>query len=116
MTMLRGESEQQGLHQKGNVNPNSKLNVNFLPPSLDSDAIANTIKSFPMGRWGIPEPVKLGIIGDNQTIMIEDIEANNREMHKHETNKVLLVPAITISAPMPQPPKIAMEALKHLTR
>ncbi|CAA3005218.1 transcription factor TCP4-like [Olea europaea var. sylvestris] len=46
MTMLGSESEQQGLHQRGNVNPNPS----FLPPSLDSDAIADTIKSFfPMG-------------------------------------------------------------------
>nr|AQZ26682.1 teosinte branched 1 cycloidea and PCF transcription factor 4 [Fraxinus mandshurica] len=44
MTMLGGESEQQGLHQRGNVNSNP--NQSFLPPSLDSDAIANTIKSF----------------------------------------------------------------------
>ncbi|CAA2983878.1 WAT1-related At5g07050-like [Olea europaea subsp. europaea] len=60
----------------------------------------------------IPEPVKLGITGDNKTMMIEDIEANIIEMHKRETNKVLPVPAIVISAPMPQPPMIAMEAPK----
>ncbi|CAI9754787.1 unnamed protein product [Fraxinus pennsylvanica] len=64
----------------------------------------------------IPEPVKLGITGDNQTMMIEDIEANNTEMHKRETNEVLSVPAIAISAPMPQPPMIAMEAPKPLAR
>ncbi|KAK4439138.1 Transcription factor TCP4 [Sesamum alatum] len=50
MTMLGGEDEQQGLHQSGNVNIPNAQNSSFLPPSLDSDAIADTIKSFfPMG-------------------------------------------------------------------
>ncbi|KAL2465901.1 WAT1-related protein [Abeliophyllum distichum] len=60
----------------------------------------------------IPEPVKLGITGNNKTMMIEDIEANNVEIYKNETNKVMSVPAIAISAPMPQPPMIAMKAPK----
>ncbi|CAA2960250.1 WAT1-related At5g07050-like [Olea europaea subsp. europaea] len=60
----------------------------------------------------IPEPVKLGITGNNQPMMIEDIEANNIEIQRHETTKVLPFPAITISATMLQPPMIAMEALK----
>ncbi|CAA2953481.1 Hypothetical predicted protein [Olea europaea subsp. europaea] len=50
MRMLGGESEQQGLHQRETANPNSNLNASFLPSSLDSDVIADTIKSlFPMG-------------------------------------------------------------------
>ncbi|KAI3457393.1 hypothetical protein Pfo_014056 [Paulownia fortunei] len=46
MTMLGGENEQQALHQSGNANNHSAQNSSFLPPSLDSDAIADTIKSF----------------------------------------------------------------------
>ncbi|XP_011082737.1 transcription factor TCP4-like [Sesamum indicum] len=50
MTMLGGEDEQQRLQQSGNVNIPNAQNSSFLPPSLDSDAIADTIKSFfPMG-------------------------------------------------------------------
>ncbi|CAA2986060.1 WAT1-related At5g07050-like [Olea europaea subsp. europaea] len=63
-------------------------------------------------REEIPELVKLGITGNNQPMMIEDIEANNIEIQRHETMKLLPFPAITISAAMLQPPMIAMEALK----
>ncbi|PIN20878.1 hypothetical protein CDL12_06434 [Handroanthus impetiginosus] len=50
MTMVGGEEEQQNLHQGGNENNTNGQNSSFLPPSLDSDAIADTIKSFfPMG-------------------------------------------------------------------
>lgn len=45
MTMLRNENEQQSMHHNSGNSSSS-----FLPPSLDSDSIADTIKSFfPMG-------------------------------------------------------------------
>ncbi|KAI3466066.1 hypothetical protein Pfo_022729 [Paulownia fortunei] len=50
MTMLGGEDEQQALHQSGIANNSNPQISSFLPPSLDSDVIADTIKSFfPMG-------------------------------------------------------------------
>ncbi|KAL2501973.1 WAT1-related protein [Forsythia ovata] len=61
----------------------------------------------------IPEPVKLGGTRNNQnTMVIEDIEANNViEMKKNEDEKVY-VPTFAITAPMPVPPLISMEAPK----
>ncbi|KAI3444286.1 hypothetical protein Pfo_000951 [Paulownia fortunei] len=59
----------------------------------------------------ILDPVKGGT-GSNQNItMIEDIEANTVEVHRIEVNR-MSVPAVAISAPMPQPPMLAMEAPK----
>nr|AAO43102.1 mutant cincinnata [Antirrhinum majus] len=47
MMMSNEQQQQQGLHNNAVV---SNQDSNFLPPSLDSDAIADTIKSFfPMG-------------------------------------------------------------------
>ncbi|XP_073287213.1 transcription factor TCP4-like [Primulina huaijiensis] len=55
MTMLGSEDEQQSLHQRGNTNDPNAQSVSFLPPSLDSDSIADTIKSFfPMGASAQP--------------------------------------------------------------
>nr|QPP19122.1 teosinte branched 1 cycloidea and PCF transcription factor 3 [Fraxinus mandshurica] len=46
MTMLGNENGLQVLHQSSNADPNAS----FLPPSLDSDSITDTIKSFfPIG-------------------------------------------------------------------
>ncbi|KAL2480801.1 WAT1-related protein [Abeliophyllum distichum] len=61
----------------------------------------------------IPEPVKLGGTRNNQnTMVIEDIEANTViEMKKNEDEKVY-VPTLAISAPIPVPPMIDMEAPK----
>ncbi|KAL3534760.1 hypothetical protein ACH5RR_003221 [Cinchona calisaya] len=59
----------------------------------------------------IPEPVK-GASGNNQSVMaVDDIEANYVAMQKPEI-KEAAAPAIAISAPMPQPPMIALEAPK----
>ncbi|KAA8517335.1 hypothetical protein F0562_017616 [Nyssa sinensis] len=59
----------------------------------------------------IPEPDQ-GSGGNGQTMtMIEDIEANDVEMQKSEAIKQS-VPAVAISAPIPVPPMIAMEAPK----
>ncbi|XP_051151184.1 WAT1-related protein At5g07050-like [Andrographis paniculata] len=57
----------------------------------------------------IPEPVK---DGNNQcpTIM-EDIEANVVEDHSREDSR-MSVPAVAISAPIPQPPMLAFQAPK----
>ncbi|GFS33401.1 nodulin MtN21 /EamA-like transporter family protein [Actinidia rufa] len=65
----------------------------------------------------ILEPVKGGSGGNNQMVMIEDMndEANDIEMQKAETIKSSMsmsVPAIAIIAPIPQPPMIALEAPK----
>ncbi|PHT51661.1 hypothetical protein CQW23_06123 [Capsicum baccatum] len=57
MIMLRNESDTRVLHQNKsasssgeNANASASANASFLPPSLDSDAISDTIKSFfPMG-------------------------------------------------------------------
>ncbi|KAF7144541.1 hypothetical protein RHSIM_Rhsim04G0116900 [Rhododendron simsii] len=59
----------------------------------------------------IPEPVKHNG-GNNQMIMvIDDLEANDVEMQKSQVNKNF-VPSIAISAPMPQPPMLAVAAPK----
>uniref|UniRef100_A0A5B6YMU3 WAT1-related protein n=1 Tax=Davidia involucrata TaxID=16924 RepID=A0A5B6YMU3_DAVIN len=57
----------------------------------------------------ILEPVK-GSGGNGQNMM-EDIEANDIEMQKSEATKQSF-PAVAISAPIPQPPIIAMETPK----
>lgn len=55
MIMLGNESDTRVLHQNNSAsssgeNANANANSSFLPPSLDSDAISDTIKSFfPMG-------------------------------------------------------------------
>lgn len=50
MPMLGSENAHQGLHQTDSAANPSGNSSSFLPPSLDSDSIANTIKSFfPMG-------------------------------------------------------------------
>ncbi|KAL3632592.1 hypothetical protein CASFOL_025576 [Castilleja foliolosa] len=51
----------------------------------------------------------------NLSVMIEDIEANNQvEVHKNE-GKVMYVPAMAITAPMPQQlPMLALEAPKNI--
>ncbi|XP_073312628.1 transcription factor TCP4-like [Primulina huaijiensis] len=55
MTMLGSEDEQQRLLQRGNTNDPNAQSVSILPPSLDSDSIADTIKSFfPMGASAQP--------------------------------------------------------------
>ncbi|XP_058210758.1 WAT1-related protein At5g07050-like [Rhododendron vialii] len=59
----------------------------------------------------IPEPVKHNG-GNNQMIMIiDDLEANDVEMQKSQVNRNF-VPAIAISAPIPQPPMLAVAAPK----
>lgn len=59
----------------------------------------------------IPEPVKHNG-GNNQMIMvIDDLEANDIEMQKSQVNNNF-VPAIAISAPIPQPPMLAVAAPK----
>ncbi|PIN04068.1 hypothetical protein CDL12_02259 [Handroanthus impetiginosus] len=55
----------------------------------------------------IPEPVKTGTINNQNMSIIVDIEANCAEIHRSEPNTVL-----AISAPMPQPPMLAIEAPK----
>lgn len=61
----------------------------------------------------IPEVVKEG--GDHNNgrmaTVMEDIEANGIEMTKNETNREF-VPVLAISAPIPQPPMIAVETPK----
>jgi drug/metabolite transporter (DMT)-like permease len=60
----------------------------------------------------ILEPVK-GTGGNNQMIMIiDDIEANDVEMQKSQQMNKNFVPAVAISAPMPQPPMLAIEVPK----
>jgi hypothetical protein len=57
----------------------------------------------------IPEVVKCG--GENGRLAIvieEDIEANDIKMPKSEANKETM-PVLAISAPIPQPPMIAVE-------
>lgn len=60
-----------------------------------------------------PEAVKEG--GDHNkgrmATVMEDIEANGIEMPKNETNREF-VPVLAISAPIPQPPMIAVEIPK----
>ncbi|KAE9455864.1 hypothetical protein RHGRI_010713 [Rhododendron griersonianum] len=64
-----------------------------------------------MEAEAIPEPVKHNG-GNNQMIMvIDDLEANDVEMQKSQVNKNF-VPAIAISAPIPQPPMLAVAAPK----
>ena len=65
----------------------------------------------------ILEPVKGCSGGNNQMVMIEDMndEANDIEMQKAEIIKSSMsmsVPAVAIIAPIPQPPMIALEAPK----
>ncbi|KAK9987055.1 hypothetical protein SO802_032006 [Lithocarpus litseifolius] len=61
----------------------------------------------------IPEAVKKG--GDHNNgrmaTVMEDIEANKVEIPKNETNREI-VPVLAISAPIPQPPMIAVETPK----
>lgn len=60
----------------------------------------------------ILEPVK-GSTGNN--MMIGDIEANDMEMQKNssiEANRAAMAPAFAISAPIPTPPMLAVEAPK----
>ncbi|XP_027065429.1 WAT1-related protein At5g07050 [Coffea arabica] len=61
----------------------------------------------------IPEAVKGGAGNNSQSVLAidDDIEANIVEMQKAEINKSA-APAIAISAPVPQPPMIALEAPK----
>jgi len=61
----------------------------------------------------IPEAVKEGGDHNNGRIatVMEDIEANGIEMPKNETNREF-VPVLAISAPIPQPPMIAVETPK----
>lgn len=61
----------------------------------------------------IPEPVKGGAGNNSQSVLAidDDIEANIVELQKAEINKSS-APSIAISAPMPQPPMIVMEAPK----
>ncbi|KAL6530586.1 hypothetical protein OROMI_028475 [Orobanche minor] len=58
------------------------------------------------------EPVKSDT-GNNHilSMIIEDIEANTFGVHKNGENK-MYVPAMAISAPMPHPPMLALEAPK----
>ncbi|CAK9188552.1 unnamed protein product [Ilex paraguariensis] len=59
----------------------------------------------------IPEPIK-DSTGNNRAVMvIEDVEENDIEMQKNQANKVSVL-AVAISAPIPQPPMIAIEAPK----
>lgn len=61
----------------------------------------------------IPEAIKEG--GDHNNgrmaTVMEDIEANEVEMPKNETNREF-VPVLAISAPIPQTPMIAVEKPK----
>lgn len=61
----------------------------------------------------ILDPVKVNSGNNNNNnnmMMIDGVEANDIEMQKNECKSA--VPAIAISAPMPTPPMIAVEAPK----
>lgn len=61
----------------------------------------------------IPEAIKEGGDRNNgrMATVMEDIEANEVEMPKNETNREF-VPVLAISAPIPQTPMIAVEKPK----
>ncbi|KAL3637104.1 hypothetical protein CASFOL_019403 [Castilleja foliolosa] len=65
------------------------------------------------------EPVKCGKIMNHQNLSViieDDIEANNHvEVHKNKA-KVIYVPAIAISAPMPQPPMLGPQKHKVILK
>lgn len=59
----------------------------------------------------IPEPVKDSTGNSKFPTIMEDIEANVVECdHRIEVSRMSAVPAVAISAPIPQPPMLAMEA------
>ncbi|KAL2483533.1 Transcription factor TCP3 [Forsythia ovata] len=86
MTMLGNENRLQDLHQSSNADPNAS----FLPPSLGSDSIADTIKSiFPMGTSRTSDQsqdLRLSLQSLQDPLMLHHHHQHQPPHHKNQTH------------------------------